>query len=311
MRPVLVTGGSGALGRQLISLLLERGDDVTALARTVPAVDAQPAATWLEADLRHEETIDRALARLQPAVIFHLAGARGGSHGDLTAINVAGLSHLIGALARRGLRPRVIIAGSSAQYGLRQSSAPVAETEALRAESWYGATKNAQEALAFGAFRASGLETIAARLFNLIGPGQRAGLIAADIALQLVDPGTTELVVGATDGVRDFVDYRDAARALLLLAETGEPGRAYNVASGSGTPIRSIIETLLERSLRNDLAIVERTAPGQAPGGQLIGDATALADATGWAPRHALDESLADQFDVHARDWRDSATRNP
>lgn len=306
---VLVTGGSGALGRHLISLLLERGHDVTAAARALPP-DAPAGVVWLEVDIRDQAAVDRAVGAHQPAVVYHLAGARAGSLDDLTAVNVAGFSHLIGALARRELTPRVITAGSSAQYGLRPSSAPVSEADDLRAESWYGATKSAQEALALGAFRATAIETVSARLFNLVGPGQRAGLVAADIALQLVDPSTTELVVGPTDGIRDFVDYRDAARALLLLAESGEPGRAYNVASGVGTPIRTVIDALVERSRRRGLPIAERAARGGRPGGQLIGDATALASTTGWAPRFTVLESLADQLDAHAADWHRSATRS-
>jgi GDP-4-dehydro-6-deoxy-D-mannose reductase len=224
---VLVTGGGGALGRPLVGLLRERGDEVTIW-------------TSADVDVTDAAAVRSALRATPPALVFHLAGTREPER--IEAVNVGGFTNLVEPLL--ALNVRVVIAGSSAQYGLRDTPRPLGEDEAQDPEGAYGRSKAEQERLAF----ASGLDVVCARLFNLIGPFQRPGVLPADLVHQLTDETVDRLAVRHLVGTRDFVSYADAARGLLLLAERGLTGAAYNVSSGNATPLRVVAVTLLELS---------------------------------------------------------------
>jgi nucleoside-diphosphate-sugar epimerase len=271
---VLVTGAGGALGRHLVALL--RDPDVV---------------TWgsrRDVDLRDRQAVDAALHVAAPDVVFHLAGTRADA---VEATNSGGFDNLAAALLRHAPGARVVIAGSSAQYGLRDDVRPIREDDEQRPEGAYGESKAKQEAHAF----ASGLDVVAVRLFNLVGALQRPGVLPADLTAQLADPATDRLVVRHRVGTRDFVDHADAARALVALAQHGEANTAYNVASGRATTLAELTDALLELSGRSlpvdDLGAV----PDDTARVHQVGDASRLR-ALGWTPLVDLRESLAAQL---------------
>jgi GDP-4-dehydro-6-deoxy-D-mannose reductase len=100
------------------------------------------------------------------------------------------------------------------------------------------------------------------------------------------------LKVGNLDTVRDFLDVQDAVRGFWLLAQGGTPGEVYNVCSGVGHRIQTVLEILLSMaskpiSVEHDPA---RLRGVDAP--IVVGDNSRLR-ALGWAPRVPLDQSLA------------------
>jgi GDP-4-dehydro-6-deoxy-D-mannose reductase len=289
MTTAVVTGASGPLGRSLSTLLRAQGVVVVAWAG---ASGRAPATEGRVVDIRNRLAVAQAIRDARPDVIFHLAGIRHGPSDQIVATNVAGFANLIDGLDTTD-RPRIVIAGSSAQYGGRTEPTRLGEAEAQEPETLYGATKAGQELLALLAVR-QGHDVVCARLFNLIGHGQRPGLLAADVATQLANPEATEITTGPLDGTRDFVDYQDAATALAHLAESGEAGGVFNVCTGTATPLRHIVETLARLS-RRQLPIVEQNAERTGPSHQ-VGDPARLYEATGWVPSVPLEQSLADLF---------------
>ena len=106
--------------------------------------------------------------------------------------------------------------------------------------------------------------------------------------------------VGNLDAVRDFTDVRDVVRAYRLLLEKGEAGQAYNVCSGRGRRIREVLDLLLAgSSARVEVRVdKERFRPSDVPA--QVGDPSRVRAATGWEPRIALEQTLADLLS----DWR-------
>lgn len=274
MRSALVTGATGPLGRRLVEQLGE-GHRVTAWGSA-------------DVDLRDAAAVGSAVAAARPELVFHLAGRRQGTPDAVRATNVDGLRHLADALVRLGGGARLVVAGSSAQYGLQPSLDPIAETAEQRPTTPYGASKAEQEALALtytGTLRVS-----AVRLFNLVGAGQRPGLLAEDLAAQLRDPSSTEVVTGDLSGTRDFLDFADAARALLVIASTGGDGEAYNVCLGRGVALRALATRLVELSGR-DVPLIERQEERMDEPLHQVGDPGKL-EALGWRAEIPLDDSL-------------------
>ena len=174
-----------------------------------------------------------------------------------------------------------------------------------RRDSPYAISKLAQEALAL--IPEDGLDVIVARAFNHTGPRQQPAFVASSVARQvaLIERGALAPVlrVGNLDARRDLTDVRDVVRAYMSLVESAPPGQVYNVASGVGRPIRSIVETLVR------LAAVQvriEVDPGRLRAQDkpvLVGDAGRLRAATGWEPRISFEQTLRDLLDY----WRATA----
>jgi GDP-4-dehydro-6-deoxy-D-mannose reductase len=114
--------------------------------------------------------------------------------------------------------------------------------------------------------------------------------------IALIERGDLEplIRVGNLDAERDLTDVRDTVRGYTLLIERGVPGTAYNVASGVGRSIRSVLDALVQRA-RVPVTIAldtERLRPNDTP--VIVGDATRLRAATGWTPLIPFEQTMDD-----------------
>ena len=137
-----------------------------------------------------------------------------------------------------------------------------------------------------------------ARPFNHIGPGQNSRFVAPAFATQIaaIEEGRREAViyVGNLAAKRDFTDVRDIVRAYRMIVASGQPGEAYNVASGLAYSIQELLDTLLGLSeARIETRIdSERLRPVDVP--EIRGDASKLQRDTGWQPTFTFEQTLHD-----------------
>ncbi len=284
----LVTGGTGFLGSHLVGELVQSGFDVHAVGRS-------------GGDVTDPQAMRKLVAGARPTHVFHLAGIREGPLDELLRVNVCGTVNLLEAVAEEAPAARVVVVGSAAEYG-ETTREPVDENHPLQPRTDYGIAKAAQE-LAAGAIGARrGVEVIRLRLFNILGPGEPTSFVASAVAGRIgaIQAGTASppLRTGDLSTRRDFVDVRDAVRALRLAAARGEAGAVYNVCSGKATPIRTLVEELLALA---DLEVsIESAAEPRALNVRgYAGSAERLRTATGWAPQLSLADSLADVLTAH------------
>lgn len=124
--------------------------------------------------------------------------------------------------------------------------------------------------------------------------------VIADFARQIamIEQGKMEpvLTVGNLQAQRDFLPIEDVARALLAVAQRGQPGQAYNIGSGRARSIGEILDILLGHStrsieVRKDPA---RLRPVDVP--LLVANTSHLYEHTGWEPvidvEYALEQTL-------------------
>jgi GDP-4-dehydro-6-deoxy-D-mannose reductase len=302
---VLVTGAAGFAGSHLLEHL-NGSDTVVAWSRAEPAAEFAHAAQWQQVDILDRDQVYDALRALRPRAIFHLAGLPhvAESWSDTTAslaVNVLGTHRIIDALERLDYPCRILVTGSAQVYA--PSSTPIGEEDAIAPTSPYALSKLAQEQLALRA-AARRVEVIVTRSFNHTGPRQKPAFLAPSVARQiaLIERGALAPVikVGNLDPTRDIVDVRDTVRAYALLMKSGSPGTIYNVASGVGTPVRTIVEALVARArvpirLEQDPA---RLRPNDVA--ILVGDPRRLNAATGWKPQIPIEQTLEDLLNY----WR-------
>jgi GDP-4-dehydro-6-deoxy-D-mannose reductase len=250
------------------------------------------------------------LADLRPDFIFHLAAQaivqQALRDPEATLVNnIVGELNVLRAVQELGLTPRILLIGSSEQYGhVRPEDLPVNEDTPFRPENPYAVSKIAQDMLGLQYFVTYKLPIIRVRPFNHIGPGQSEQFVTAAFARQVaaIEAGLQEpiLRVGNLSAERDFTDVRDMVRAYHLAITEGEPGAVYNIGSGQGTAISTILDTFLSMSkvavqIERDPA---RLRPADVP--RIVCDARRFREYTGWQPVISLQQSLSDILN----DWR-------
>lgn len=303
-RRLLVTGATGFVGSAVLAHFRKAGGDLQLWATSErPRPKDIEADEYRRVDLRDAEAVRKLVSEARCTNVIHLAGLMGAaSMADLLEVNVLATESLFRALAetRSADRVRIVQAGSAAAYGsVAPADLPVSERQPLRPLTPYALSKAAQDALAQAMWVTDRLHVVTARVFNTMGPGQGSDLVPMTFVRQLkeIQAGKADrLRVGDTSSRRDFVDVRDVASALDALLEKGEPGRAYNVASGRDTSIREIIDELL-RLWGADVPLEvaeDRVRPVDVP--CVRADVSRIAAETGWRAEISWRQSLADMW---------------
>lgn len=304
-RTALISGAAGFCGGFVAEHLLARGVRVVGVDRVGAAAGT---GYRLEAlDLRDEEALRRMVADTQPDWVVHLAALTNPAAPlrDLVEVNVLATASLLEAVQAAAPECTVLIAGSSAQYGLtRPDENPIGEDQTLRPVTRYAVSKATQDLVA-GMYGAAGLRVIRVRTFNIIGPRQSPAFVTAAFARQIaeIEHGLRAPVieVGNLAARRDFVDVRDVARAYCLALERGRPGQVYNVCSGQERSIQELLDGLLALSTVREIEVrpdPRRMQPADVPA--QVGSYARLHADTGWRPEVSWERSLGDLLEY----WR-------
>lgn len=317
---ILIIGASSFLGGHLRRAARAAGHTVLTAGRS---------GDWsLALDLVSDPAVQVAslIAAVTPDAVVNCAGATSGSADTLAAANITAVHTLVTALLakwpvpgpgsrpaseranrpapERGSRPapRLVHIGSAAEYGAVPAEAvgvPVTEETSPRPAGLYGATKLGGTRLVELA-RAAGLDAVTLRVFNVVGAGSPAGTLPGAAAAQLRQLGQLarggSLKLGPLDAVRDFVDARDVADAVLAAAAVPAlPHAIVNIGSGTGVQARALVRHLVAAAGLD--VTVHEDAPGSARsaglGWQRASISRAAAD-LGWRPRRELAESVRD-----------------
>lgn len=234
----MVTGATGFIGSALVRGLVREGAEVLGIARSMPA-DPVRGARYETADLSACEPCP-AFVELQPDVVYHCAGSANVRRSVEEPVfdfdhNVRACYHVLELIRRKSAGSRFVLLGSAAVYG-SPASLPIGEDHPLAPVSPYGLHKKMCEDLCGYYREAHGIHADIARIFSAYGEGQAKQLLW-DFA-QKARGGRVELF-GTGEESRDFIHVDDLVSALVLIGERGA-GRAYNVASGQETTIRTV-----------------------------------------------------------------------
>jgi UDP-glucose 4-epimerase len=297
---VLVTGGGGFIGSNLVQRLVEQGDEVRVLDNFSTGNRRNLEAFWdsvelVEGELRSYERVHNATRGVE--VVFHqgaLPSVPRSVHDPLTtsAVNVEGTLNVLLAARDESVR-RVVCASSSSVYG-NGGPLPRVETQHPDPISPYAVSKLAAERYCVSFSRVYPLETIALRYFNVFGPRQDPrSQYAAVVPRFLTEAAAGRPVPIYGDGSqsRDFTYVANVVEANLLAAEAPRGnGAVLNVATG-----RSVTVNELADAVGGVLgAQVEKQYLPQRPGEvmQSWADISAARDLLGWEPAVDLEEGL-------------------
>jgi nucleoside-diphosphate-sugar epimerase len=289
----LVTGSSGFVGRYLCRELRRHLIKSVALARPHSMSNDADARIDVQ-DVFDIASLRRAIAKVNPQFVFHLAGSAVEPNLDgIYRANALFGASVFAALELLDTPPVVIVAGSAAEYGpIASEHRAITEDTPCRPVLPYGIAKLAQTHHALAMHRC---RPVVARLFNPIGSGMpkhlALGKFAAHIAT--VGPQGGILETGLLDVERDFFDVADGARCLFDLAKTPEAvGQIVNICSGAPTSVRTLTEQLIAVSGKN-IRIVEDDGRGSSTRSlKVVVGSTARLEALGIAPPRLATERM-------------------
>jgi UDP-glucose 4-epimerase len=303
---VLVTGGGGFIGSNLVRALVERGDDVRVLdnfstGNRANLADLADDVEVAEGELRSYERVHAATRGIE--VVFHqgaLPSVPRSVQDPLTtsAVNVEGTLNVLLASRDEGVR-RVVFASSSSVYG-NSDELPRVETQHLDPISPYGVSKLAAERYCVSFARVYPIETVALRYFNVFGPHQDPTSQYAAVVPRFVTAIAEERpvdVYGDGRQQRDFTFVSNIVEANLLAAEAeGVSGRVVNVATGRGTSVNELADTVAAVLGKE----VEREFHPQRAGDvrDSWADVDRARELLGWQPRIDLEEGLRIVADI-------------
>jgi len=252
-KSVLVTGGAGFIGSNLVQALLDEGRQVRVLddLSTGFRENLLPGIDLVEGDVADETAVRRAVEDVD--VVFHHAAHRAVLRSverpiETDRANTGGTLNVLKAALDAGAR-RVVYASSSSVYG-GAAEMPTVETAPTRPRSPYAVSKLAGEEYCRVFSELYGLETVALRYFNVYGPRQRPDSAYAAViplfldALKRGEPATVH-----GDGLqsRDFTFVSDVVSANLSAASAPAEdcsGKAYNIAGGAAYSLMDLLAIL-------------------------------------------------------------------
>jgi len=309
-RTVVVTGAGGFLGGAVLRALVAAVPDRTRIRAIVSAPGQRyaPPPEGVVAAQCEIDDVDGLDALFDGAsLVVHLAGpssvAASFEHPAMFArAHAAGTAAVVEAATRRGV-DAIVHVSSAEVYGQPRTD-PVREDHPRAPRSPYGAAKACAEMILETARHFRGRVAVL-RPFSVYGPGQPAGSLLSAILRQALDPDAAEVVLADLRPVRDYCFVDDVAEATLCAARApgGDEPRVYNVASGVGVSVGSLValaeavaadRTGRRKAVREDPS---RRRPGGADILHMVADASRAARELAWSPRTPLREGLRRTID--------------
>lgn len=305
----LITGSEGFLGSHLADMLVTRRLEVvgTLFTSDENLKHLRGHIELVRCDLTSKDQVVATIEQARPEIVFHL-GAQSlltvsWDNPEMTLqTNVLGTMHLLEAVRRVNKKATVVVASSSAVLGPRTlDELPLGEDMSFRPSSIYAVSKVAEEMLALMYWRVYGMRVLRVRPFNVTGP-RKTSDACSDFAKGIVEieRGIRDsLEVGNLDAIRDFTDGRDAVDALWRVATSGSEGDVYNICSGKGHTIRSILQILISLSGAGVNYHVGTRKLRSFDDPAYVGDGTKTRN-LGWTPKIPLERTLVDTLEY----WR-------
>lgn len=305
-KKILVTGGAGTIGSNLVDLLAEGGAreivvlDNFVRGRRANLAKAMPSGVVevVEGDIRDAATVRKVTEGAD--LVFHLAAIRITQCAQeprlANEVMVDGTFNVLEAAADAGVG-KVIASSSASVYGMAETFPTTERHHAYNNDTFYGAAKAFNEGMLRSFHAMYGLDYVALRYFNVYGPRMDIHGLYTEVLIrwmERIEAGEPPLILGDGTQTMDFVDVRDIARANVLAAESDVTDEVFNVASGTETSLRELADGLLEAMGASGLE--PEHGPARAVNGVVrrLADTTRAAERLGFTARIDMRTGLKD-----------------
>lgn len=244
--PILITGGSGFVGANLVRRLVSDEYDVHLILRpeanTWRLDDVLEEVKVYRADLTNKDEINKIIGKVRPKTIFHLA-AYGAYPFQKDAVriklvNLDGMKNLLSACEKVGFEV-FVNTGSSSEYGFRQE--PMKETDVPTPNSDYATYKAEATLFCQNEAKTKKLPIITLRPFSVYGPYEEKTRLVPTLIAKFLRNECPPLT--APEIARDYIYVEDVVDLYLLAASRPEfGGEIFNMGTGRQTTLKEIVE---------------------------------------------------------------------
>lgn len=313
-RSLLVTGGAGFIGSHLVDRLIKEDPRKIVVVdnfflgaeRNLDEARASfPGLEVLRLDASNLAAMQDVVIEHQVETVFDLAVVplpTSLTYPHWTMQTNIGITSTFCEVARRGLIERLVHMSSSEAYGSGRY-VPMDEDHPHDAITPYAAAKSAEDHIIRSYVRTFGIDATVVRPFNNYGPRQNPGSYAGiiPIIVQRVMRGEPIEIHGDGEQSRDFTFVRDTADLTVAIHETPEArGEEFNVATGVGTSINTLVERILAiLDAPNHPIFHSEERPGDVR--RHMADVSKLVSVVGRHPSVLSDDALAETVEWYQK----------
>ncbi|AOR36589.1 NAD-dependent epimerase [Streptomyces fodineus] len=305
-KKILVTGGAGTIGSNLVDLLAEGGAreivvlDNFVRGRMGNLAQALPSGVVevVEGDVRDAATVRKVTEGAD--LVFHLAAIRITQCAEeprlANEVLVDGTFNVLEAAAEASVA-KVIASSSASVYGMAETFPTTERHHPYNNDTFYGAAKAFNEGMLRSFHAMYGLDYVALRYFNVYGPRMDIHGLYTEVLIrwmERIEAGEPPLILGDGTQTMDFVDVRDIARANVLAAESDLTDEVFNIANGTETSLKELAEGLLEAMGASGLEPVHGPARAVNSVVRRLADTSQAAERLGFTARIDLATGLKD-----------------
>lgn len=284
---ILITGGAGCLGSNLIERYVPAGHDIlvidnfaTGKREVLPPIQGLKV---VEGSIADQALVDKCFDEFCPSHVIHSAAAYKdpANWREDTATNITGLVNVVEA-ARRHQVKRFVNFQTALCYG-RPERVPIPVDHPTRPFTSYGISKTAGEQY----LMMSGLPTISLRLANVTGPR---------LAIGPIPTFYKRLKAGqkcfCSDTKRDFLDMEDFIAIMERVMEGGAPTGVFNVSTGEGRTIKDIFDVVVNHLGITISEPVSVVPPGADDVPAVVLDPSKTEAILGWKAKFGFEETI-------------------
>jgi UDP-glucose 4-epimerase len=244
---VLVTGGNGFIGTNLIKELTEKKYKVYSLSKSNPDKKIK-SVSYIACDIRETKKLTSYLENISPNIIVHLAGSKSKDNSFETYyqsidINLIGTLNILNASLKLNNLKKIIIIGTGEEYG--NNAIPFKEDQAVYPIGPYSLSKIYQSMLAKSIFRTHGLPITTIRASVCYGPNQDQSMLIPAMFYSLINNYPFKITAGAQ--TRDFIYIDDLVNAIIKIVNCKDSkifGQTYNIGSGNAIKIKDVAKII-------------------------------------------------------------------
>jgi dTDP-glucose 4,6-dehydratase len=293
---VLVTGGSGFIGSNLVRYILRQRptwnvvnlDKLTYAGNpeSLSDIEKDPRYHFVQGDIGNFELVAHTLRTHQIDLVVHSAAE---THVDRSILgpeifsrtNVGGTATMLEMSRRAGVK-RFLLVSTDEVYGSLGPEGFFVETTPLAPSSPYSASKAGADLLALAYTRTYGFDVVVTRCSNNYGPFQFPEKLIPLVIINALNDLPLP-VYGDGKNVREWLHVEDHCAALVLVAERGRSGEVYNIGSSDEQPNIEVVERILA-VLKKPRSLIKFVEDRLGHDRRYAIDSTKLRSELGWKP---------------------------